>query len=172
MSYVGAETAWPSGAAPLARWLRANPDALGEVLGTKLQATDEEVAGGLPASVFVDASGTRTLALLELGASSEATLGSLLTRLGSVQATVGVWICGEPRDEHVSAASWLNHSVSARFYVVRIRAARIDDSAPAPILQAVLRPPRGSGTPTTEGGTDRARRVGDHSEIVVDLPSA
>ena len=174
LTYASAEAAWPGGAAPLARWLRANPDVLGDLLGTRLQATADEVPGGLAASVFVDDAGTRTLAVLELGPSSEQTLGSLLTRLSSAQAAVGVWICGEPRDEHVSAASWLNHSVTARFYIARIRAARIDSSAPAPILQLMLRPPReaasaaGSGEPPAVAST---RRAGDHSDIVLDLPS-
>lgn len=174
IAYTSAEMAWPNGAAPLARWLRANPDVLGDLLGMRLEASPDEVPGGLAASVFVDDAGTRVLAVLELGASSEQTLGSLLTRLSSAEAGVGVWICGEPRDEHVSAASWLNHSVAARFFIARIRAARIDSSAPAPILQLMLRPPRGaapgaSGESPAEPAT---RRAGDHSEIVLDLPSA
>ena len=172
IAYASAETAWPNGAAPLARWLRANPDVLGDLLGMSLESAPDEVAGGLAASVFVDAAGTRTLAVLELGASSEQTLGSLLTRLSSAEASVGVWICGEPRDEHVSAASWLNHSVAARFYIARIRAARIDSSAPAPILQLVLRPPRGAATESGDAPAEQAtRRAGDHSDIVLDLPA-
>lgn len=175
LTYASAEAAWPGGAAPLARWLRANPDVLGDLLGTRLEATSDEIPGGLAASVFVDAAGTRTLAVLELGPSSEQTLGSLLTRLSSAQAGVGVWICGEPRDEHISAASWLNHSVAARFYIARIRAARIDSSAPAPILQLVLRPPReatGAGAGSSEPPADSpTRRAGDHSDIVLDLPA-
>jgi len=173
ITYASAETAWPNGAAPLARWLRANPDVLGDLLGMTLESAPDEVAGGLAASVFVDAAGTRTLAVVELGPSSEQTLGSLLTRLSSAEASVGVWICGEPRDEHVSAASWLNHSVAARFYIARIRAARIDSSAPAPILQLMLRPPRAaaatvSSEPPAEPAT---RRAGDHTDIVLDLPA-
>jgi hypothetical protein len=170
IAYSSAETAWPSGAAPLARWLRGNPDVLGDLLGTKMQATDDEVPGALPASIFVDPTGTRTLAVIELGASTEATLGSLLTRLSTVEAGAAVWICGAPRDEHLSAVSWLNHSVAARFFVARIRAARIESSEPAPILELVLRPPRGQGAstaaPTGEG--ERTRRATDHSEIVLD----
>jgi len=174
LTYASAEAAWPDGAAPLARWLRANPEVLGDLLGMHLEATGDEVPGGLAATVFVDGAGTRTLAVLELGASTEQTLGSLLTRLSSAQAGAGVWICGEPRDEHVSAASWLNHSVAARFYVARIRAARIDSSAPAPILQLVLRPPReatGAGSARDASAEAPTRRAGDHSEILLDLPS-
>jgi hypothetical protein len=171
LSYASADVAWPGGAAPLARWLRSNPDVLSDLLGTPLQATSDEVPGGLAASVFVDDTGTRTLAVLELGPSSEQTLGSLLTRLTSAQAGVGVWICGEPRDEHVSAASWLNHSVAARFYIARIRAARIDSSAPAPILQLVLRPPRDAAVAGDSTPVSPTRRAGDHSEIVLDLPA-
>ena len=173
ISYASAETAWPSGAAPLARWLRSNPDVLGDLLGTKLEATADEVPGGVAASVFVDGAGHRTLAVLELGASSEEMLGTLLTRLSTVQAGTAVWISGSPRDEHLSAVSWLNHSVAARFFVARIRAARIDASEPAPILELVLRPPRGSGTPPAAAASDgdRTRRAGDHAESVLERPT-
>jgi len=174
ITYVAADAAWPSGAAPLARWLRANPDVLGDLLGMKLQGTGDEVPGGLAAAVFVDQAGARTLAALELGASSEAMLGSLLTRLSTVQASSAVWICGQPRDEHLSAVSWLNHSVAASFYVARIRAARIEASEPAPILELVLRPPRGLvGEPNQSGDDgDRTRRAGDHSDTVLERPTA
>ena len=173
ITYASAETAWPSGAAPLARWLRSNPDVLADLLGVKLQGSSDEVPGGLAASVFVDQAGGRTLAVIELGGSSEAMLGSLLTRLSTVQAGTAVWICGAPRDEHLSAVSWLNHSVDARFYVARIRAARIETSEPAPILELVLRPPRGAtaARPAAEPDVDRTRRATDHSENVLERPS-
>jgi len=174
ITYVAADAAWPSGAAPLARWLRANPDVLGDLLGMKLEGTADEVPGGLAASVFVDQAGACTLAALEVGDSTEAMLGSLLTRLSAVQAGNAVWICGQPRDEHLSAVSWLNHSVAARFFVARIRAARIEASEPAPILELVLRPPRGSaGDPDQNGAdADRTRRAGDHSDTVLERPTA
>lgn len=170
ISYAAAEAAWPSGAAPLARWLRSNPDVLGDLLGTPLQSTADEVPGLEAGVVFLDASGRRTLAVLELGASTEAMLGSLLTRLSSAQATAAVWICGDPRDEHVSAVSWLNHSVDGRFFVARIRAARIDSSEAAPILELVVRPPRAPQGISPPNGTsaERTRRATDHSEVVVD----
>lgn len=169
ISYASAQTAWPSGAAPLARWLRANPDVLGDLLGTPLQATADEVAGLEAGVVFVDAAGRRMLAVLELGPSSETTLGSLLTRLSTAQATAAIWICGAPRDEHISAVSWLNHSVDGRFFVARIRAARIDTSEPAPILELVVRPPRSPQGTAAPNGTpgERTRRANDHSEPVV-----
>jgi hypothetical protein len=173
ISYASAEAAWPSGAAPLARWLRSNADVLGDLLATKLEATSDEVPGGVAASVFADQTGHRTLAVLELGASSEEMLGTLLTRLSTVQAGTAVWICGAPRDEHLSAVSWLNHSVAARFFVARIRAARIDTSEPAPILELVLRPPRGASPAPAAGGSDgeRTRRAGDHAESVLERPT-
>ncbi|MBA3740767.1 MAG: hypothetical protein H0W98_06460 [Chloroflexi bacterium] len=174
ITYVAADAAWPAGAAPLARWLRANPDVLGDLLGMKLVGTDDEVPGGLAAAVFSDQAGRHTLAVLELGASSEAMLGSLLIRLSSVQAGTAVWICGQPRDEHLSAVSWLNHSVASRFFVARIRAARIEASEPAPILELVLRPPRASAGDPDQNGADagRTRRAADHSDTVLERPTA
>ena len=159
LQVASAAELWPSGALPLVRWLRANPDLLGELLGTQLSATDDEVAG-LAAAVFSEPDGKRLLAVLELGASTEGMLGSLVARLGAARASTALWICGEPRDEHVAAMSWLNRSVDGRFYVARVRAARIGTSDAAPIFELVLRPPRvadGAAGPSN-GTADAARQ--------------
>jgi hypothetical protein len=168
LAVTPAVQAWPAGGAPLVRWLRANPDVLGELIGLRLEATDDEVPG-LEAAIFASEDGTRLRAVLELGTSSEATLGSLLTRLGTAHASVAIWICGEARDEHLAAVSWLNRSVEGRFYIARVQAARIGASEPAPILSLALRPPRSSDasrrTDATGTDTERARRAGDAPEV-------
>jgi hypothetical protein len=160
---------WPAGSAPLVRWLRANPDVLGELIGTTLETAPEEVPG-LEAAVFAAADGTRLLAVVELGESSEGMLGSLLTRLSTARAGRAIWICGEARDEHVSALSWLNRAVDGRFYMARLRAARIGSSDAAPILELVVRNPRvadaAQDAPPASGPNGEARRAGDQAELV------
>jgi hypothetical protein len=165
---------WPTGALPLVRWLRANPDILGELLATQLNATEDEVPG-LAAAIFSAADGSRVLVVLEVGPSTEGMLGSLVARLGAARASTAVWVCGEPRDEHIAAMSWLNRSVDGRFFVARLRAARIGTSDAAPILELVLRPPRaGEGGPRSSGdasGADRTRRAADRPELVLGDPT-
>ena len=170
LTTLSAAEAWPSGAAPLARWLQANPDVVGELIGQPLEAAAEEVPG-LEAAVFRTADGLRLLAVVELAASSEATLGSLLTHLSAARAAIAVWICGVPRDEHVAALSWLNRAVDGRFYLARLRAARIGASEPAPLLDLVLHPPRAGDRAAaddnspTHGPVGEARRAGDGREF-------
>jgi hypothetical protein len=165
---------WPSGALALIRWLRANPDILGELLATPLTATEDEVPG-LAAAIFAAPDGSRLLAVLEVGASTETMLGSLVARLGAARASTAIWICGEPRDEHIAAMSWLNRSVDGRFFVARMRAARIGSSDAAPIFDLVLRPPRaGEGGPRSRSDAEsdeRARRAADRPEVALGDPT-
>lgn len=165
---------WPTGALALIRWLRANPDILGDLLATQLSATEDEVPG-LAAAIFAAPDGSRVLAVLEVGASTEAMLGSLVARLGAARASTAIWICGEPRDEHIAAMSWLNRSVDGRFFVARIRAARIGSSDAAPLFDLVLRPPRsGEGGPRSNSdaeNADRSRRAADRPEVALGDPT-
>lgn len=165
--FTAAATAWPDGGAPLARWLRSNPEALGDLLGTTFTTSDQELPG-VDGIVLRDPDGHSVLVTVELGASSEQRFGALLTHMTAAQAHTAVWIVGAPRPEHLAAMSWLNRATDASFYVVRLRAARIGSSPPAPILELILRAPRGSDTgapvdPASNGG----RRAGDWRDIAL-----
>lgn len=165
--FTPAANAWPDGAAPLARWLRSNPEALGDLLGTTYTASDQELPG-VDGIVLRDPDGHPVLVTVELGTSSEQRFGALLTHMTASQAHTAVWIVGAPRPEHLAAMSWLNRATDASFYVVRLRAARIGSSPPAPILELVLRTPRaadpnGAPDPASNGG----RRAGDWRDIAL-----
>jgi hypothetical protein len=165
--FTPAASAWPDGGAPLARWLRSNPEALGDLLGTTFTASDEELPG-VDGVVLRDPDGHPVLVTVELGASSEQRFGALLTHMTASRAHTAVWIVGSPRPEHLAAMSWLNRAADASFYVVRVRAARIGSSPPAPILELVMRGPRASDPngppdPASNGG----RRAGDWRDITL-----
>jgi hypothetical protein len=174
LQVTSAAELWPASALPLVRWLRANPDILGELIATQLSATEDEVPG-LAAAIFADPDGSRVLTVLEVGPSTESMLGSLVARLGAARASTAVWICGEPRDDHIAAMSWLNRSVDGRFFVARIRAARIGTSDAAPIFELVLRPPRAAeGGPRSDSdasSADRTRRSADRPEVALGEPT-
>lgn len=166
LSFRPAAEVWPNGAGELVPWLRANPDVVGDLLGTRLTA----VADDLPASdacVFEDTASHRVLVVVEVGESSEATFGGLMTRLSATRAQAALWICGSARPEHTAAVSWLNRSVDARFYIARLRAAHIGTSPPAPHLDLIVRPPRASDARSIgpSGSPERGRRAEDWREI-------
>ena len=165
LEYRPAAEAWPGGTEALARWLRANPDVVGDLLGARLTEVDERP--GPDACVFEDTAGHRVLVVVEMGESTEATFGGLMTRLSATRAQAAVWICGSARPDHMAAVSWLNRSVDARFYIARLRAAHIGGGSPAPHLDLTVRPPRASDTrPNRPSGTpDRGRRAEDWREI-------
>ena len=171
--YAPAADTWPEGSAPLVRWLRSNPEVIGELLGTTLTDAAEEVPGGSDACLFDDPDGHRLLVVVELRESSEGTFGTLMTRMTGTHAQAALWICGSARPEHIAAVSWLNRAVDARFFIARLRAARIGASAAAPILDLTLRPPRaGDPPPNGAAGTpERGRRAEDWREIALGEPT-
>jgi len=63
-----------------------------------------------------------------------------LTYLAAMNARAAVWIVADPRPEHVAAVSWLNDSSSADFYLIKVEAVQIGDSAPAPLLTRIVGP--------------------------------
>lgn len=141
LSIVPAHEAWPGGSAALVRWLRSNPDALADLLHINIGPTDDEMPG-FDGTLFAEPDGGRVLVVVGLGESDDAQLGALLTRMTATEVRAVVWIVGSPRPEHLATLSWLNRSIDANFHVVRVRAARIGGSNPAPVFDLVLRRPR------------------------------
>jgi hypothetical protein len=141
LSIIPADKAWPGGAAALVRWLRSNPDALADLLNINIGPTDDELPG-FDGTLFAEPDGARVLVVVGLGESDDAQLGALLTRMTASEVRAVVWVVGSPRSEHLATLSWLNRSIDANFSVVRVRAARIGNSNPAPVFDLVLRRPR------------------------------
>jgi hypothetical protein len=57
-----------------------------------------------------------------------------------MEARAAIWIVANPRPEHVSAIAWLNESSSASFYLLKLEAIKIGNSAPAPLLTLIVGP--------------------------------
>jgi hypothetical protein len=62
--------------------------------------------------------------------------------MSNLEATTAIWITSEPRPEHEAAVHWLNETLPAdtAFYLIKIEAYQIQDSAPAPLLTIVAGP--------------------------------
>lgn len=76
----------------------------------------------------------------QFGKSDHDHLGKILTYLTQLNAKVAVWICEDPRPEHVNVISWLNESTGVSFYLVKLEVFRIGNSPPAPHFLVLSRP--------------------------------
>ena len=157
LTRVPASTLWADGSA-MARWLAANPAALMDAVNVDVAECE------VPESSIVTGTtkdGRAVCAVCEVGQTTDEGLG-ILMRVAAVQdGGVVLWLTGEPADTHVAALSWLNSSMSPRFYLVRVSGVQIDGSASAPIFTLAVRPPRGEAGPASSPSTPR-RRAEDH----------
>jgi hypothetical protein len=136
---------WGTEPARVVTWLQSNLEYVGEVIGLPLvPAASPEVPGSTNALLAAERNGDPVLVVVELGASSDERFGVLLRQMVASTAKTAIWVSGEPKPDHVASVSWLNRAVDGRFYVVRLEAVQIGDSAAAPVFTCTLRPPRAS----------------------------
>ena len=133
------------------RWLEENIDVLNDALGLSFSGVERERAAGDFSVDLVaeDEGGNPVVIENQLEKSDHDHLGKLLTYLVAMGASTAVWIVSYPRPEHVAAVSYLNESMGASFYLLRIEAVKIGDSEPAPLLTLVV------------GPSEEAREVGE-----------
>lgn len=141
---------WPNEAYDFTPWLQANLDVLNEALDLELSSAErEQAAGSFSLDLLAeDSSGNPVIIENQLERSNHDHLGKLLTYLVAFDASTAVWIVQDARPEHVAAIHWLNESSSGAFYLVKVEAVRIGDSAPAPVLTRIVGPSleaRGAG---------------------------
>jgi hypothetical protein len=153
---------WGGDPEPVVAWLAVNVGYLAEVIGVPLVPSATPEAPGSPnALLAAGPDGEPVLIVVELGSSSDERFGVLLRQMVASTAKTAVWVSGEPKPDHVASASWLNRAVDCRFYVVRLEAVRIGESAAAPVFSCVLRPPRATdavrGEPAETGSAPDGR---------------
>jgi hypothetical protein len=124
------------------RWLEENIDVLNDVIDITLSnAEREQAAGDFSVDLVAeDESGAKVIIENQLEKSNHDHLGKVITYLVAMEARAAVWIVSDPRPEHVSAITWLNESSSASFYLLKLEAIKIGESAPAPLLTLIVGP--------------------------------
>lgn len=124
------------------RWLEENIDVLNDVLDITLSnAEREQAAGDFSVDIVAeDDSGAKVIIENQLEKSDHDHLGKVITYLVALEAKTAIWIVSDPRPEHVSAITWLNESSTASFYLLKLEAIRIGESAPAPLLTLIVGP--------------------------------
>lgn len=139
---VALREVWKHEAYDFTQWLQANIDVLNEALPFTLVNIEREQAAGAFSIDLVaeDEIGGKVIIENQLEKSNHDHLGKLITYLTAMSARAAIWIVSEPRPEHVAAMSWLNDNSSADFFLLKVEAVQIGDSAPAALLTTIVGP--------------------------------
>jgi hypothetical protein len=141
---VDLRSVWPHEAQSFTPWLEENPQELGELLGLDLDLSKEHPIGTFSLDlVGTDlATGRSVIIENQLEKSNHSHLGQLLTDAGGVRPQIVVWVAKQIREEHRAALNWLNSVTDnqTHFFGVEVRAIKIGDSLPAPMLDLVVEP--------------------------------
>lgn len=161
---------WKHEAYDLTTWLEDNVDVLNDVLDIELcNAERERAVGTFSVDLTAEDSAGRLVVIENpLTKSDHDHLGKLLTYLTCLEARVAIWICSDPRPEHITAVTWLNESSAASFYLLKIEAIRIGESQPAPLLTLIVGPSE-EGRQMGRTKKEVSRRTGLREEFANDL---
>lgn len=141
---VDLRSVWPHEAQSFTPWLEENPDELGELLGLDLDLQKEHPIGSFSLDLLGTDLNTGRSVIIEnqLEKSNHSHLGQLLTYAGGIRPQIVIWIAKEIREEHRAALVWLNSVTDneTHFFGVEVKAVKIGDSLPAPMLDLVVEP--------------------------------
>lgn len=152
---------WRHEALDFTAWLEHNADVLSDALGVVVGNIERERSAGSFNVDLVgeDAAGDAVVIENQLERSDHDHLGKLITYLAAFEAKTAIWIVSDPRPEHVGAVTWLNESVAANFFLVKLEAIRIGDSPAAPLLTLIT----GPSAETRQVGVQKQERAERHN---------
>ena len=135
---------WKKEAKDFTRWLEKNIDYLNESLDLSFSSVEaEKSAGKFSVDLLAeDNEGKPVVIECQLEKTDHDHLGKVLTYLTWHEAKTVVWICSDPRPEHIKAMNWLNEVSPAdmSFYLVKVEGVRIGESPPAPSFSVICAP--------------------------------
>lgn len=139
---VNLKAVWKKEAYDFTPWLQENIEVLGNAIDLELSSAEREQSAGTFSVDLVaeDASGDTVVIESQYGRSDHDHLGKIITYLTAFEAKAAIWIVEDARPEHVRAITWLNESMSASFYLVKLEAVRIDNSNPAALFTLIVGP--------------------------------
>jgi len=140
---VALRKVWKHEAHDFTVWLEANIDVLTDILGFEiLNPEREQSSGNFSVDVKAeDVSGNPVIIENQLEKSDHDHLGKIITYLAAFDAKTAIWIVAHPRQEHIDAISWLNQgSNDCDFYLLKLEAIQIGNSAPAPLITKIVGP--------------------------------
>lgn len=139
---VALRDVWRHEAYDFSSWLSENIDVLSEVIGVELINVETERRAGDFCIDLVAEDNDGGIIVIEnqLEKSDHDHLGKLVVYKTAFEARAAIWIVGEARNEHVKAVNWLNETTDSDFYMLKLEAIKIEDSAPAPLLTLIVGP--------------------------------
>ncbi len=143
---------WKNEASGFTPWLEKNIDYLNEELDINLTIAEREKSVGVfNVDLFAeDDDGNTVIIENQIEKTDHDHLGKVITYLTNLDAKRAIWICSEPRPEHLKAISWLNENTTPEttFFLIKVEAFCIEDSPPAPKFSIV------------SGPSDEAKEIG------------
>lgn len=140
---------WPHEALSFTKWLAQpeNLELLSDEVGIGIDFTSVQIeapVGRYSVDILTQEENTGRKIVIEnqLEASDHQHVGQLITYAAVLEAEYIVWIVREARDEHKQAVEWLNERTDdhANFFLVQVELWQIEDSAPAPKFNIIVRP--------------------------------
>ena len=155
LHYVEPQALWPGGEGELLAWLAGNPEPLAVVTGLSLRPATDGRPQAESSLVLETDEGDPVVVVLDLGESSDNSLGRLMRMVAATEAKAAIWAAATARPEHLASMSWLNRMVAEKSFIVQLRGVRIDDSRPAPIFGPMLRPARHDDKPPADSPAEQ-----------------
>lgn len=146
VDWLDIRAVWKNESADFTPWLLKNVDVLRDVLGgldLELERAEHPVGAFSLDLIGTDLThGVPLIVENQIESSDHGHLGQLLTYTAGTDAGTIVWVTKGFRDEHRVALDWLNEHTGEgiRFFGLVVRALRIGDSPPAPMLDVVVQP--------------------------------
>lgn len=143
ISRIPIKQVWKYEDRDLTPWLCDNIDVISDAIGLQITNPEKEQStGNFNVDIKAeDENGNIVVIENQFGNSNHDHLGKLITYLTSFEAKTAIWIVENPKQEHINAISWLNEGDNnCDFYLLKIEAIKIGDSAPAPLLSKIVGP--------------------------------
>jgi hypothetical protein len=141
---VAVRDIFPHEAHDFTKWLAENIDILSARIGLPLVVEETEVSIGKFRADIVcrDSQGNKVIIENQLEQSNHDHFGKLMTYMGNLKATTGIWITPDPRIEHQVAIEDFKQRMKPgqALYLVKIEAVRIGNSIAAPLFTVISRP--------------------------------
>ncbi len=133
---------WPHEAHDFTKWLEDNISELNEVLDFEIEVSEREGAVGTFSVDLVGTVAGRGTVVIEnqFGKSDHDHLGKLLTYASNREARIAIWIVEDARPEHITAVTRLNEMPDIDFFIIKVEAIQIENSAPAALFTPIVSP--------------------------------
>ena len=135
---------WPDIKKDFNPWLERNIEQLNRALDISLIPIEKDIMiEDLTIDVLAqDRFGNKVIIETQYGESDQTNLIKILKSLAYYNAKKVIWICENPKNEHIKIINWLNDNSleDIAFYLVKLEVFSIDNSPPTPLFIKISSP--------------------------------